>query len=141
MKRTPLRRKSIVKNNEWYRKKCVELAKKIVRKQSNYECEYCQCGEPDRTTHGSHVFAEGTNHGMSADLDNIICLCAAHHMAASPWNKSSHFSWHNSPAEAIEWFKGKWPERYEELRIRAQKTLKVDFMAKHVELKELFKSL
>lgn len=141
MKKTKLRRKSLVKNNEWYRKKCVELAKRIVRHESDYKCEYCGNGEPDRTTHGSHVFSEGVNHGMSADLDNIICLCAAHHMAASPWNRSDKWSWHNSPAEAVEWFKEKWPERYASLKIRSQNTIKKDFKLLHYELKEKFNKL
>ena len=141
MRKTPLKRKSLVKNNEWYRKKCVHLAKRIVRHEANYKCDYCGFGEPDRTTHGSHIYSEGLNHGMSADLDNILCICATHHMAASPWNRASKWSWHNSPAEAMDWFREKYPEKAEELRLRAQNPIKRDFKKLHEELKERWKNL
>jgi hypothetical protein len=56
---------------------------------------------------------------MSADLDNIICLCAKHHLVGT-WNRAStDFNWHGSPKEAIDWFKKKWPALDERLHQRS----------------------
>jgi hypothetical protein len=65
-------------------------------------------------------------------------------MAASPWNRGSHFSWHNSPAEAMEWFIGKYPERYDRLRQRNQIIGKCDLIFwqdKHQGLKDVHNKL
>ena len=134
MKRTPLRKKSKVRNNEWYRKKCVTLAKLIVRHRAKYKCAKCGQGEPLKQTHGAHIFSEGTHHSMSADMDNIICLCASHHN----WGKES---WHDNPVEMIEWLREYYGEKYEELRIRARGTYKVDFQKKLEELKQIWNEI
>lgn len=123
------------------RKDCVTLAKKIVRIQSNFTCEYCGRKEPEIQTHGSHIYSEGVHRSMSADLDNILCLCATHHMASSPWNRATHWSWHGSPIEAMEWFKEKFPDRYKKLKIRSQKCVQENWEKKLVELKKILKSL
>jgi hypothetical protein len=126
------------KNNEYYRKKCVTKAKWIARAMAKFTCEYCKEGEPEKRTHGSHIYSEGVNHGMSADLDNILCLCARHH-ATGQWNRTNGFNWHATPAEAMDWFRKKYPERARILRIRAQKPLKVDFKKRYYELCEIEK--
>jgi hypothetical protein len=144
MKRTPLRkkRKPLIKDNEYYRKKCVELAKRIVRHQAEYKCAYCGMGEPQRVTHGSHIYSEGANHGMSADLDNILCLCWIHHGSSNYLKtKESELSWHKSPAEAMDWFREKYPERAEELRLRHQHPIQKDFKKHYEELKEIWNNL
>lgn len=107
---------------EMWRKKCCTLAKKIARMRDDYKCQYCGLGEPNRHTQGSHIYSEGTNPSMSADTDNILALCIAHHMAGK-FVKSTNFSWHGSPLEAIEWFKEKYPKRYLRLRERSRKTV------------------
>jgi len=103
---------------EALRKKCVTMAKKIARARDGYKCRYCGIGEPQRGTQGSHVYAEGYSKRMSADVDNIIALCASHHMTGV-WNKSVNWNWHGTPAEATDWFRSKWPELWEELHQRS----------------------
>jgi len=129
---------------EALRKKCVQLAKRIARALANYTCEYCGKKEPQVRTHGSHIYSEGVHLSMSADVDNILCLCATHHMAAGMWNRADHWSWHNSPAEAMEWFKENYPERYETLKLRARENKMCDlkfWQDKWVELNNKYKGI
>ena len=128
-----------LRTQEWYRKKCVELAKKIVRIKANYKCAYCGVGEPQRRTHGSHVYGEGTYKNMSADIDNVLCLCAGHHLGFYKNTKS--LSWHNNPIEMVEWFIHKYPKRHMDLKLRTQKIYKVNWEKKREELKLIYKSL
>lgn len=118
------------------RKKAVTLAKKLARMRDEFTCQYCGRKEPNVRTHGSHIYAEGKNPNMSADVDNILCLCAVHHMAHASWNRSNDWSWHGTPKEAIDWFKEKYPELEKELRLRSQKVYKVDWENKYKELKD-----
>lgn len=70
--------------------------------------------------HGSHIYPEGTYVSMSADVDNILCLCY--------W---CHFQWwHKNPLEAAKWFKEKYPDLYKELRKRAQVMRVIDWKKK-----------
>src|SRR5258708_39717863 len=100
------------KTNEYWRKRACELAKKIARHRADYKCTYCGQGEPIKRTHGSHIYAEGVYRNMSADVDNILCLCAFHHLASMPGRNNTGFSWHRTPLEAAEWFKEKYPDLY-----------------------------
>lgn len=120
--------------NTALRKKCVTLAKQIARQSVNYKCEYCGQGEPLKRTHGSHIFGEGTNPNMSADIDNILCLCATHHIGGY-WKNSNEISWHESPAEMMEWFMEKYPDRYRFLKERKNTYQKIDWKKKLEELK------
>lgn len=126
---------------EALRKRCVTLAKWIARARDGFKCRYCGLGEPERGTQGSHVYAEAHSKSMSADVDNIIALCAAHHMTGV-WNRAVNWNWHGTPAEATDWFREKWPDLAETLKKRNQE-LKVCDMAfwenKLKELKELEK--
>lgn len=121
MKRTILKRKKVsIRRNtkdptEVMRKKCVKLAKYIARATAEFTCEYCGKCEPDVRTHGSHVFSEGVHRAMSADVDNIICLCFTHHTGI--WNAKEP-SWHNNPMEMTEWFRMAYPDRAKMLQER-----------------------
>ena len=108
------------KSQEWYRKKCVNWAKQTVRKNADYTCDYCGRREPTVKTHGSHIYSEGTYKSMSADLDNILCLCYTHHLGG--WMNSRQPSWHKNPMEMTDWFRQKYPERTEQLKLRARET-------------------
>lgn len=122
MKRTKLAKATKV-SAEKLRKKAVTLAKKIVRTQKKFTCEYCGKSEPAVATHGAHVYEEGTYRAMSADLDNILCLCFTHHLGS--WNAKEP-SWHGSPVEMIEWFKEKYPERAAALKLRTRESIQAD---------------
>jgi len=127
-------KKPKVHDNRYWRKKATTLAKKIVRHKANYTCAYC--GATHRVTHGSHVFAEGKNNNMSADLDNILCLCAYHH-AMIPGRRPGDWNWHAYPAESILWFQRKYPQRWERLKDRSNSHYKLKFENHFKKLKEM----
>lgn len=110
---------------EFMRKKCVDLAKKIVKIKAGWKCAYCGTYR-QKNLHGSHIYSEGVYKSMSADVDNILPLCAAHHMAASAWNRAAKWSWHGTPVEAMEWFMENYSERYDILKARSRKTQQAD---------------
>lgn len=124
---------------EALRKRCVTLAKRIARARDGYKCQYCGEGEPKRMTHGSHVYAEGKNKSMSADTDNILCLCWLCHMGGLHYVSTDRFSWHGTPAEAMDWFRENYPKLHENLKKRSQELKVCDeafWEKKMVELKE-----
>ncbi len=106
--KTPKKKKVKKRKPTNYKKKAIELAKKIVRSQG-----YCdKCGSTTRQLHGSHVFSV-RHEATAADLNNIICLCAYCHVLSKD-------SWHEEPIENAEWFKKKWPGRFERLLKKSQ---------------------
>jgi hypothetical protein len=113
------------------RKDCVKIAKMIVKHKANYKCEKCGADGRVKQMQGSHIYPEGRYTSMSADPDNILCLCAGCHM----W---SNDSWHENPLEATEWFHKTFPERHQRLKIDAQASKHCDiyfWKDKLVELK------
>lgn len=129
-------RKQKPRTNEWHRKKCSELAKKIARTKAKFKCAYCGKGEPHNRTHGSHIWAEGRYRNMSADVDNILCLCADHHSTMPGRSPRKDFNWHAYPAESMEWFNEKYPKLAKKLKLRTQKIYRVNFEKKREELKK-----
>ncbi len=102
------------KTPTFYRKKCVERAKKLAKERDKYICQWC--GRKDGKMDGSHVFPEGKHNGMSAMVDNIKALCF-----------QCHSRWHESPVEGVEWFKAKFPDRYKKLKKLSLKPIKTDW--------------
>lgn len=83
------------------------LVKEIVRIRDNRTCQYC--GKMDlqgANCHVSHVIPRSKSLLLSFDLTNLKVLCYHHHIN---W-------WHKNPVEAGEWFKYKFPERWEYLK-------------------------
>lgn len=129
------------KRNKDWRKNASTLAKKIARMKANYKCAYCGQGEPQRRTHGSHIYSEGRHRNMSADVDNILCLCAIHHSVMPGWGVPD-WNWHAHPIESGEWFKENYPDLYKKLRKVSQDTMRtIDFEKKYKELKEEYAQL
>jgi 5-methylcytosine-specific restriction endonuclease McrA len=64
----------------------------------------------------SHVKSKGAYKHMAWDLENVKMLCYRCHIL---W-------WHKEPTEAGEWFKEKFPERWEYLVSRMRETPKVN---------------
>jgi hypothetical protein len=115
---------------ELLRKKCVKMAKDIAKLKVGYKCEYDGCEKSKENgyqMHGSHIYGENSNKSMSADPDNLLCLCASHHVGGM-WKNSTDVSWHESPMEMTEWFRQKFPERAEGLKQRANKTVNCDLI-------------
>jgi hypothetical protein len=128
------------KTPTWYRKKCVEIAKKIAKSRDNYTCQYCGKRGTGMQIHGSHILPEGAYPLMSAEPYNIIALCAEHHVGGS----SSHMnrtleSWHSHPIKFSQWFNNTWPGRYKELvRLSEEKRNHVvNWKARYEEMKKL----
>ena len=111
------------------RKRCVKIAKDIVKHLSGYKCDKCGADGRVKQMQGSHIYPEGRYNSMSADTDNILCLCAGCHM----WSKDS---WHENPLESAEWFMGKYPDQYERLKKRSRLNQKMDWFKKEEDLKE-----
>jgi len=121
-----------------FRKKACQEAKKIARILAGFICEHCGKGEPERQTHGSHIYSEGKNPNMSADVDNIICLCWLCHMGGLKIVSARVFSWHGTPREAQDWFETKFPFLKVILRERSKKTmLIINWEQRYRELKKL----
>ena len=131
-------KKKIKKHSTTYwRKKCVTWAKLEARKRDKDACQYCgRTKAQGYMIHGSHILPEGTYVSMSADVDNIIALCAQHHLSGSnPRMGKSEPSWHSHPLLFAEWFNKKYPGKKEELQKRAQEIKVVDWQKRWEEIK------
>jgi len=104
---------------EKLRKQCVSIAKRISKIKDNYKCIYCGIGKPQRLIHSHHFFHEGLYKSMSADVDNLVSLCASHHQGGLYMKSHDKFNFHNSPREGTEWFMENYPKRYKELKERS----------------------
>ena len=125
------------RSQEWFRKKCVVLAKIEAKKLVNYRCEHCgRTRDKGWQMHGSHIKPEGTYKSMSADVDNILCLCARCHTGGM-WKNSKEPSWHTDPLYMAEWFNKKYPGRYLMLTKRAQNIQVVNWEKKYAEMKSI----
>ena len=119
------------KTNEYWRKKCVERAKKEAKELVDYICEHCgRSKKQGWQMHGSHIYSEGVYKSMSADIDNILCLCATCHTGGF-FGGSNKPSWHEDPIYFADWFLKKYPERAKKLKIRAKKIKIINWELKY----------
>lgn len=135
-----LRKKTKLKS-EVLRKKCVNLAKLIVKEIAGWECEYCHKRKGQVAIHAHHIYNEGIHRSMSADTDNLIVVCFTHHLGG--WNAKEP-SFHRNPQEMADWFREKYPERAKQLRERARLNQQADekfWEDKLKKLKEIYKKL
>ena len=103
------------KTQTYWRKKCVARAKLLAKERDNYTCQ--RCGKMPDKIDGSHVYPEGTYHGMSANVDNIKSLCSYCHL----------YWWHKDVISARDWFAKKFPERFKKLKALSRLTIKKDW--------------
>ena len=134
------RKKKILKQKDTSRARCIELAKKIARMKANYKCAYCGRGEPQYQTHGSHIYGVGAHSDMAGDVDNILCLCATHHVGGY-WRNSNAICWHEDPMTMTDFFRDKYPVRYKKLKLRTQQTIPQDWQKKYKLLKKQLNDL
>jgi hypothetical protein len=78
----------------------IEFNKMITE---NQPCAYC--GKRFVKMDCSHILSRGSCDHLRFDFLNVLPMCSRHHQ----------FFWHDSPLEAIEWFKAKYPARYDYL--------------------------
>lgn len=85
------------------RKELIDLAKLCAKIRDGYVCQ--KSGEvlKGSNAHGSHVIPVSHGGSLPFDPENIITLSYHWHIN---W-------WHKNPMEASEWFKTKFPERWE----------------------------
>lgn len=86
-------------------KALVDDAKKKIKERDNYTCQKCYKQLEGKSCQGSHVIPMGRcgNNALAWDENNIKVLCGYCHLR---W-------WHAHPMEASEWFKERFPERWE----------------------------
>lgn len=103
-----------------------KLRARAVFLRDSLQC--VRCGQRNGLA-PSHVYPQGRYPRMAWEMDNIKTLCNGCHI----------FWWHKHPIEAADWFKEKYPDRAEKLRLMAQDTNlpKVDFVI----LKPVFEGL
>jgi hypothetical protein len=94
------------KSPTYWRKKCVDDAKLKAKIRDKWCCQKCGKKVEGQNAHGSHILNEGAYPLMSAEKDNILCMCYHCHIQ---W-------WHKCPHDASEWFDKKWPGRIKILR-------------------------
>lgn len=112
------KRKAPSKSSSWYRKKCVERAKLEAKERDEWTCQYCGARKPNVAIHGSHILPEGAFPLMSDEPDNLIALCAEHHVGGSNSRMNRALeSWHSHPLKFSEWFNKKYPSVYKQLLV------------------------
>ena len=139
MKKSSLKRGVKKYSPTHWRKKCVTWAKLEARRRDGDRCQFCGVSRKQGySIHGSHILPEGAYVSMSADPENIIALCAVHHLSgANPRMGYKEPSWHGDPLFFASWFKKKWPGRYEKLLLKARKLKVIDWEKKWKEIKQL----
>ncbi len=120
------------------RKKLVEQLDNICKQIIYIRDEACcqVCGKPVEGTdaHTSHIIPRSKGNNLRWNLLNLMLKCFYHHIN---W-------WHKNPLEAIEWFKGKFPARYDYLMKHKEEVVKFstsDLENRLVELKIVIETL
>ena len=91
------------------------LCRKIIYIRDKGKCQ--KCGKPvsGKNAHTSHVIPKSHGNYLRFDITNLKLLCFHCHIN---W-------WHKNPLESAEWFKSKFPERWEYLQLNKEKTIKM----------------
>jgi len=121
MKRTPLKRKTPMrkgpkaKTRGWYSKELDKIAKRFAKERDGYTCQMSGEKVSGSNAHGSHVIPVSAGLNLRWDLHNIKCLSYHNHLNV----------WHKSPLEAAEWFRKKFPWRWQYLQERREVRTKI----------------
>lgn len=85
--------------------KLTDLVREAVRLRDNNCCQWC--GKPVRgsNSHSSHVIPKSRSLFLRYDLLNVKVLCTY-----------CHRKWHDNPLAAAEWFKARFPARWNYLK-------------------------
>lgn len=94
-------------------KKLDKLVSIKVKERDKETCQWCGKKLESRNCHTSHVITR-KNTALRWDLNNLKVLCFYCHIQ----------KFHKSPLEATNWFKNKFPERYEYLMREKNKIAK-----------------
>ena len=107
--------------------KLEKLVREIVKKRDDYTCQKSGQRVEGANCHCSHVIPRSQSLLLSFDPLNLKVLSYHNHIN---W-------WHKNPLEAAEWFKTKFPKRWEYLK--ARKNIKKSI--KDYELEEMIINL
>ena len=114
------------------KKKLEKLVADYVKLRDKYICQYCGKKVEGSNCHASHVIPKSQGNQFRFDPINLKVLCYHHHI-----------NWfHKNPIEAAEWFKQKFPDRYEYLFDQPRKAVKFtrfDYEQMIEEMKEKIK--
>jgi len=83
-----------------------KLVSEYVKKRDNYTCQHCGKRVDGSNCHVSHVIPRSHGDHLRWDPMNLKVLCFHCHIN---W-------WHKNPIESGEWFKSKFPERWNYLQ-------------------------
>lgn len=95
------------KSKSYYKKKLKKLFSLYVRKRAGEMCEASAVSTCGGHLHCSHIKTTGAYPNLAYDPSNALCLCAKHHI----------YWWHKETTEAVEWFKHKYPMRWEYIEV------------------------
>lgn len=99
------------KNISKLKKRLMELVKQKVRERDNYTCQRTGQKVEGSNCHVSHVIPVSAGNALAFDMLNMKVLSYHSHLN---W-------WHKNPIEAAEWFKNKFPDRWEYLQANKNK--------------------
>lgn len=112
------------------------IAKIKAKDRDNWTCLHCgRSKEQGYQMHGSHIYPEGVYLSMSAEVDNILTLCAKCHVGGGAWKNKSIPSWHEDPVYFADWYREKFPELYLKLRKMSQTSEVINWEIRHKEMK------
>ena len=113
-----------------FKKKSIELAKKIAKDKASWKCE--KCGRTKKQgwkMDGAHIIP--VEYGLTcANPENILCLCATCH-------RLGRNAAHENPVPFTRWLEETFPGRYDKLWEIARKSRPIY----DSEWKETFKNL
>lgn len=96
------------------RKEVETLAKIKAKTRDKYICQHCGKKVEGSNAHASHIIPVSHGNVLRFNPMNMICLCYHCHIN---W-------WHKNPMESSEWFKQKFPEIWEYLKVEKEKIVK-----------------
>jgi hypothetical protein len=115
-------------SNKKAKKACDDAWSELVKKRAKYRCEVCG----KTTALNSHHIYSRSNNSTRHDPENGVCCCAGCHVF------SSSFSFHKTPADAMDWLEQKRGVQWlKDLRQRAKMPLyKVDYALELIYLQQ-----
>lgn len=128
--KTPLKKKPKEVSRKILRKKLKECCSIIVKRRDGNICQKCGKYVEGSNCHSSHVIPVSFSLRLAYDTVNIKVLCFKCHI----------FWFHKNPLEAHDWFKAKFPGRYEYL-MKRKKEIQSMGSVKTYELKEWLEDL
>jgi 5-methylcytosine-specific restriction endonuclease McrA len=88
------------------KKKLMTLVKNRVKLRDGFTCQHCDKMVEGSNCQASHVIPVSAGNALAFDEQNLKVLCYHCHLN---W-------WHKNPVESGDWFKNKFPDRWEYLQ-------------------------